>query len=79
MQYRNLGRTGVKVSPLCLGAMNLGGATNEADSLTIIRAALDAGINFVDTANAYNAGNSEIVVGKALVGRRDQVILATNE
>ena len=77
MQYRNLGRTGVKVSPLCLGAMNFGGVTNEADSLTIIHAAFDAGINFVDTANVYNAGNSEIVLGKALVGRRDQMILAT--
>ena len=77
MEYRFLGRTGVKVSPLCLGAMNFGGATNEADSIQIIHAALDAGVNFVDTANVYNAGQSEVVVGKALVGRRERVVLAT--
>ena len=77
MEYRLFGRTGVRVSPLCLGAMNFGGATGEADSLRIIHAALDAGINFVDTANVYNDGQSEVVVGKALEGRRDQVFLAT--
>ena len=77
MEYRLLGRTGVKVSPLCLGAMNFGGATQEADSIRIIHTALDAGFNFIDTANVYNGGQSEIVVGKALSDRRDQVILAT--
>jgi aryl-alcohol dehydrogenase-like predicted oxidoreductase len=77
MEYRLFGRTGVKVSPLCLGAMNFGGVTNEADSIRIIHAALDAGINFIDTANVYNAGQSETVVGKALQGRRDKVFLAT--
>jgi aryl-alcohol dehydrogenase-like predicted oxidoreductase len=77
MEYRLLGRTGVKVSPLCLGAMNFGGATQEADSIRIIHAALDAGINFVDTANVYNEGQSEIVVGKAIASRRSQVILGT--
>jgi aryl-alcohol dehydrogenase-like predicted oxidoreductase len=77
MDYRLFGRTGVRVSPLCLGAMNFGGATNEADSLRIIHDALDAGINFVDTANVYNDGQSEVVVGKALAGRRDKVFLAT--
>ena len=81
MEYRLLGRTGVRVSPLCLGAMNFaldgGGATSEADSLKILDAALEAGINFIDTANVYNAGQSEIVVGKALQGRRDSVVLAT--
>ena len=77
MEYRLFGRTGVKVSPLCLGTMNFGGATNEADSIQIIHAALDAGFNFVDTANVYNAGQSEVVVGKALQGRRDRVFLAT--
>jgi len=77
MEYRLLGRTGVKVSPLCLGAMNFGGATQETDSILIIHTALDAGFNFIDTANVYNGGQSEIVVGKALAGRRDQVILAT--
>ena len=77
MEYRLFGPTGVKVSPICLGAMNFGGVTSEADSLPIIHAALDAGINFIDTANVYNAGNSEAVVGKALQGRRDRVFLAT--
>ncbi len=77
MEYRLLGRTGVKVSPLCLGAMNFGGVTSEADSIRIIHAALDAGFNFIDTANVYNKGESEVAVGKALAGRRSQVILAT--
>ena len=77
MDYRLFGRTGVRVSPLCLGAMNFGGATDEADSIRILHAALDAGINFIDTANVYNAGESEIVVGKALAGQRDKVFLAT--
>ena len=77
MEYRLLGRTGVRVSPLCLGAMNFGGATSEVDSIEIIHAALDGGINFIDTANVYNGGQSEVVVGKALKGRRDRVFLAT--
>ena len=79
MQYRSLGRTGVMVSPLCLGAMNFGGPTNEAESELILDRALDAGINFVDTANVYNAGESERILGRAFQknGRRDQVILAT--
>ncbi|MGE5221716.1 MAG: aldo/keto reductase [Omnitrophica WOR_2 bacterium] len=79
MEYRNLGRTGVKVTPLCLGAMNFGGPTGEQESLEIARKALDAGINFIDTANVYNNGESEKIVGRALkeYGRRDQVILAT--
>jgi aryl-alcohol dehydrogenase-like predicted oxidoreductase len=77
MDYRLFGRTGVKVSPLCLGAMNFGGATDAADSIRIIHAALEAGINFIDTANVYNAGQSEVIVGQALAGRRDKVFLAT--
>ncbi len=79
MEYRSLGRTGVQVSPLCLGAMNFGGPTNEDDSIRIIDAALEAGINFIDTANVYNKGESERVVGKALArdGKRDSVVLAT--
>lgn len=77
MDYRLFGRTGVKVSPLCLGAMNFGGVTTEADSIKIIHAALDAGFNFIDTANVYNNGQSEVVVGKALADRRDAVFLAT--
>ena len=77
MDYRLFGRTGVKVSPLCLGAMNFGGVTNEADSARIIHAALEAGLNFIDTANVYNQGQSEAAVGRALAGRLDKVFLAT--
>jgi aryl-alcohol dehydrogenase-like predicted oxidoreductase len=79
MEYRPLGRTGVQVSELCLGAMMFGawGNTDHDDSIRIIHRALDAGINFVDTADVYSAGESEEIVGKALKGRRDDVVLAT--
>lgn len=79
MKYRPLGRTGVQVSPLCLGAMMFGpwGNDDKADSIRIIHAALDAGVNFVDTADVYSAGVSEEIVGDALKGRRDDVVLAT--
>ncbi|WP_029433162.1 aldo/keto reductase [Blastococcus sp. URHD0036] len=80
MEMRTLGRTGVKVSPLCLGAMMFGewGNADHDDSVRIIHAALDAGINFVDTADVYSAGESEEIVGKALAGaRRENVVLAT--
>lgn len=79
MEYRPLGRTGVMVSSLCLGAMNFGGVTNPEDSTAMINRAIDAGINFIDTANVYNAGESERVVGAALQqnGKRDQIVLAT--
>jgi aryl-alcohol dehydrogenase-like predicted oxidoreductase len=80
MELRNLGRTGVKVSPLCLGAMMFGawGNTDHDDSIRIIHRALDAGINFVDTADVYSSGESEEIVGKALAGgRREDVVLAT--
>ncbi len=79
MEYRSLGRTGVLVSPLCLGAMNFGGPTGEGDSLKILNCALEAGLNFIDTANVYTGGESERIVGKFLKegGKRDQVVLAT--
>src|SRR3954462_1397564 len=79
MEYRPLGRTGVQVSPLCLGTMMFGawGNSDHDDSVRIIHRALDAGINFVDTADVYSAGESEEIVGKALRGRRDDVVLAT--
>jgi aryl-alcohol dehydrogenase (NADP+) len=79
MKYRTLGRTGIKVSPYCLGAMMFGAAGNpdHDDSVRIIHKALDAGVNFVDTADAYSRGESEEIVGKALKGRRDKVVLAT--
>src|ERR1700759_3069425 len=79
MQLRNFGVTGVKVSPLCLGAMMFGqwGNPDHDDSIRIIHAALDAGINFIDTADVYSNGESEEIVGKALKGRRDRIVLAT--
>lgn len=77
MDYRTLGRTGVKVSPLCLGTMNFGDPTDETESIRIIHAAIDAGINFIDTANVYNDGVAEQFTGKALKDRRDRVVLAT--
>jgi aryl-alcohol dehydrogenase-like predicted oxidoreductase len=80
MDYRSLGSTGVKVSPLCLGAMMFGawGEQDHDESIRIIHRALDAGINFIDTADMYSGGESEEIVGKALAGgRRDNVVLAT--
>ncbi|RKY59501.1 MAG: aldo/keto reductase, partial [Candidatus Latescibacterota bacterium] len=79
MEYRQLSRTGVRVSKVCLGAMNFGWRTDEKTSIRIVHEALDAGINFVDTADVYGRGASEEIVGKALAegGWRDQVVLAT--
>jgi aryl-alcohol dehydrogenase-like predicted oxidoreductase len=79
MELRPLGRTGAQVSKLCLGTMMFGdwGNKDHAESTAIIHRALDTGINFVDTADVYSAGESEEIVGKALAGRRDDVILAT--
>ncbi len=79
MNYRNLGRTGVKVSPLCLGCMNFGKRTEEDDAIEIIHRALDAGVNFLDTANVYSRGRSEEIVGEAIrkSGKRDWIVLAT--
>ena len=75
--YRQLGQTGLIVSPICLGTMMFGGPTNETDSINMIHEAIDFGINFIDTANIYNAGESEVVVGKALKEKREEVVLAT--
>lgn len=77
MEYRSLGNTGVKVSPICLGTMMFGGQTSESDSIKITHRAYDEGVNFIDTADIYNAGESEVVVGKAIADRRDKIILAT--
>jgi aryl-alcohol dehydrogenase-like predicted oxidoreductase len=79
VEYRNLGRTGVKVSAQCLGCMMFGGRTEPEESLAIIDRALDAGINFLDTANVYSRGRSEEVVGQALKrnGKRNRIVLAT--
>jgi aryl-alcohol dehydrogenase-like predicted oxidoreductase len=79
MDYRRLGRTGLKVSRLCLGTMMFGrwGNTDHDDCVRIVHRALDAGINFIDTANRYCWGESEEIVGKAVRGRRESVVLAT--
>jgi aryl-alcohol dehydrogenase (NADP+) len=79
MQYRTLGRTGIRVSPYCLGAMMFGsvGNSDHEDSIRIIHKALDAGINFIDTADSYSRGESEEILGKALKDRRDHVVLAS--
>src|SRR5665213_2970944 len=79
MELHSLGRTGIKVSPLCLGAMMFGawGNTDHDESIRVIHRALDEGINFVDTADVYARGESEEIVGRALEGRRDNVVLAT--
>jgi aryl-alcohol dehydrogenase-like predicted oxidoreductase len=79
MQYRTLGRTGVQVSSLALGAMNFGriGRTTQDEATALVDAALDAGINLIDTADMYGEGESEEMVGKAVAGRRDDIVLAT--
>src|SRR6476661_2093362 len=80
MDYRHLGRTGLLVSPLCLGTMNFGPNTSEADSFAIMDAALAQGINFFDTANGYGGGETEQIVGRWFAqggGRREKVVLAT--
>ena len=79
MEYRTLGCSGLQVSPLCLGAMNFGDPTPEAESIDMINRALEAGINIIDTANVYSLGESERIVGKALKqnGRRDELVLAS--
>ncbi len=86
MIYRTLGRTGVQVSTICLGCMNFGGRTAEPEAVAIINRAIEAGINFIDTANVYGhqpdnfqvgRGRSEEIVGRALKGKRDHMVLAT--
>ena len=75
--YRSLGRSGLRVSPLCLGTMMFGGATEEADAVRIIDAARDGGINFIDTADVYTGGHSERITGRAIRAHRDWWVLAT--
>jgi aryl-alcohol dehydrogenase-like predicted oxidoreductase len=77
MDYRYLGRSALKVSPLCLGAMMFGGETDEATSKRIIDKAFDQGVNFIDTADVYHAGRSEEIVGRAIAERRDSWVIAT--
>ena len=79
MEYRKLGRSSLRVAPLCIGCMSFGPRTSEDEAIRIIHAAIDAGMNFVDTANQYAYGRSEEIVGKALAqdGKREKVVLAT--
>jgi len=77
MDYRNLGRSGVKISPLCLGTMMFGGATDEATAGRIVAKAKDQGVNFIDSADAYNGGRSEEVVGRAIGNQRNDWVVAT--
>ena len=77
MNHRYLGRSALKVSPFCLGAMMFGGETDESTSQRIIDKAFDAGVNFIDTADVYHAGRSEEIVGRAIAARRDQWVLAS--
>lgn len=77
MEYRSLGRSGLKISPICLGTMMFGGQTDEAHSSRIISKAREAGVNFIDTADMYNDGRSEEVTGRAIASARHQWVLAT--
>ena len=77
MQYRKMGRTGLKVSTFCLGTMTMGRQVDEETSIRIINRALDEGVNFVDTADMYVNGTTEEIVGKAIKGKRDRLVLAS--
>ena len=76
MDYRNLGRSGLKISEICLGTMTFGRRTDEAESIRIVNSALNAGINFFDTADVYGSGHNELLVGEALKGRRHKLCRA---
>ncbi len=77
MTYRRLGASGLKVSEICLGTMTFGRSTDEKEGARIVDLALDSGVNFIDTANNYNAGRSELILGKALEGKRRGAVVAT--
>ncbi len=77
MNYKRMGRSGLKVSTMCLGTITFGGQVNETEAETIVKYALEAGVNFFDTADAYINGRSEEILGKALKGARESVVLAT--
>ena len=77
MKYRSLGRSGLKISPLCLGTMMFGGPTDEASSGRIVAKAREAGVNFIETADAYCGGKSEVVVGRTISNSRQNWVLAT--
>ena len=77
MEYKNLGSTGLGVSRMCLGTMNFGDSTDEAEGIKLVHAAIDMGINFIDTADVYWKGKSEEILGKAIKGRREGLVIAT--
>ena len=77
MEYRTIGRTGVKVSSLCLGTMTFGSTADEAEATRIFEASLEAGVNFIDTADVYNAGLTEEIVGRLIAGRRDDLVIVS--
>ena len=77
MDYRRLGRSGLKVSEICLGTMTFGNGADEAEAARMVHTALDAGVNFIDTANSYVGGVSETMLGKALKGRRHEAVIAS--
>jgi aryl-alcohol dehydrogenase-like predicted oxidoreductase len=77
MEYRRMGRSGLKVSEICLGTMTFGHGTDQAEATRIVNIARDAGINFFDTANTYSSGESEIILGKTLKGKRRDAVVAT--
>ena len=77
MDYRNLGKSGLKVSPICLGTMMFGDNTNDADAGSIVASARDAGVNFIDTADVYSKGESERITGRLIASERERWVLAT--
>ena len=77
MQYRQLGRSGLKISPICLGTMMFGEQTPDEEAARIVASARDRGLNFIDTADVYNGGRSEEVVGRLLAGQRHDWVLAS--
>src|SRR5262245_65889406 len=77
MDYRRVGGSGLKVSEICLGTMTFGHGTDQAEAERIVGLALDSGVNFFDTANGYSNGESEVLLGRALKGRRDAAVIAT--
>lgn len=77
MQYKKLGNTGLKVSPICLGSMNYGDPVSEEEAVRIVNDAMEAGVNFIDTADMYSGGRSEEIVGNAVKGKRDSWVIAT--
>ena len=77
MEKRPLGRSGLSVTPICLGTMMFGGRTPEADAALIIESAFDAGVNFIDTADQYQDGGAEEIVGRAIKNKREDWVLAT--